>query len=218
MGMLFNSSGTQLIVAKLDWKFNPDNLAAIRNDSKRRGRFDKRKQPRRSLARIAYNMRIFPGKKANSRRAKRWYYFLQQLPAAVQDKIRTSILGGIDDKTVLAIKFVSVEGAAIDAYEARVDLPNSKNRILLVTLQTPEAPDKLADPPKPDPDEPPTFGGDAGEGQDPPDEDFDPDPPDPASAPGAGRADVRKPSKGRSAGVRKAGRVSVKKAVGKRRR
>lgn len=181
MGMLFNSNATQLIVAKLDWKFNPENLTTIRNNAKRRDRFDKAKQKQRSLARIAYNMRIFPGKKPGSRRAKKWYYFLQQLPVAVQEKIRASILGGIDDKIVLAIKFVSVEGVGTDAFEARIDVPNSKKKILLITLQTPEAPDQLAPPPKPDPDEPPIYGGDAGEGEDPPDEDLDTDQPDPSS-------------------------------------
>ncbi len=164
MGLWINSAGTTSITAKLDWKFSDARLKKIRSIQARLDRFNPQKV--RTLRRIAYKMRMWPGGNAYSEIAKKWYGFLLNLERnepLIHSEIRNQIWDALNDSTFASIKFVAVEGPSAD-FEHQ-DLGTGNNRVKLLVLTTQAHDGSLGTEPPRDRDEP------SGEPSDPSSED-----------------------------------------------
>lgn len=140
MGLMFNTKDTQKIVSKLDNRFGGDHFQRLQVQWTA-ARADRIAQftaaTPRSLSRLAFRLGVFPGSKRRGQPAKRWYGFLEWLKinhAAHHGTIRTAIQAALNDANCLGVKFVAVQGAAVNAWATTVAIGGKNVRV--VTLQT----------------------------------------------------------------------------------
>jgi hypothetical protein len=91
MGMVFNSAETVRLCGRLNRRFSEKRLNKIRSDPSRLLKFINANTNHRTLARIAYKSGTYPGNSPTDNVAKRWFYFLQNLPAGVSLAIKEAL-------------------------------------------------------------------------------------------------------------------------------
>ncbi len=91
MGMIFNSPETVRLCGRLNRRFSEKRLNKIRSDPKRLAKFLHASTNRRTLARIAFKSGTYPGNSSTDNVAKRWFYFLQNLPTAASLAIKEAL-------------------------------------------------------------------------------------------------------------------------------
>lgn len=163
MGMVFNSAETIRLCGRLNRRFSEKRLKGIRTSPRRLGKFLNASTNKRTLARIAYKSGTYPGNAPTDSVAKRWFYFLQNLPADVSLAIKKALEKGLTsqddngDYMYESLIFVAYEGpttifTAIDlpVVDANGDLTGTYS--MLFSLQTAAAGSSTYTPP-PDQDE-----------------------------------------------------------------
>ena len=202
MGMVFNSAETVRLCGRLNRRFSERRLNQIRTTPKRLKKFLNAGTNHRTLARIAYKSGTYPGSAPTDNVAKRWFFFLQNLPAGVSLAIKRALEKGLTSQNGAnfvyeSFLFVTYEGATTSF--TPMDLPvvdaggnPTGTFTLLFSLQTAAVGNSTFTPP-PDQDEDSTEPDDG--------------PPDTDSGSGSVRLKARK----KKAAKKKAARKAAKK-------
>jgi hypothetical protein len=161
--MVFNSAETIRLCGRLNRRFSEKRLKGIRTSPKRLNKFLNAGTNKRTLARIAYKSGTYPGSSPTDNVAKRWFFFLQNLPANVSLAIKKALEKGLTsqddggDYIYESFVFVAYEGpttvfAAIDLPVVGADGNPTGTYSMLFSLQTAAAGNSMYTPP-PDDDE-----------------------------------------------------------------
>lgn len=127
MGMVFNSTETIRLCGRLNRRFSEKRLKGIRTSPKRLSKFLNASTNKRTLARIAYKSGTYPGNSPTDNVAKRWFFFLQSLPADVSLAIKEALEKGLTtqddggDYLYESLIFVAYEGPT--TFFTATDLP-----------------------------------------------------------------------------------------------
>jgi len=208
--MVFNSAETIRLCGRLNRRFSERRLHQIRTTN-RINKFLNAGTNHRTLARIAYKSGTYPGSAPTDRVAKRWFFFLKNLPANVSLAIKEALEKGLTTTTgpnqyvYESFVFVAYEGTTTNF--TPIDLPvvdaggnPTGTYSMLFSLQTAAAGGDVFVPPPDD-----------GEGD--PSTDPDDGPPDIDSGSGSVRLKARKKKKAakKKAAKKKTARKAAKK-------
>lgn len=142
MGLLFNSTATVEMLAKVNKSFNSNGIKRWRRKNRIRY-FDDASGDPQKLDEVVDSENIFPDSGQDAPEGKKWTAWLQYLHDGSQggagDKIRGFILEGLKDPKCAEIAFVVLPStnAVITATMSKFPTLSANPYLMLVTINTP---------------------------------------------------------------------------------